>query len=135
MVHNLSKIFIMDYGDSNWIVGVLIGLLIIIAGVILWGIGVANYIKSGFDIQGIQTISGIITIIVGVSIAILSIIGCTCDNEQNIQTAIRREYEDASFIKKDNKFTSNNTTYGYDIKDRKIVIYPLVDNKSIKIIE
>lgn len=83
MVHNLSKIF-MDYGDSNWTVGVLIGLLIVIAGANLWGIGVANYIKSGFDIQGIQTISGIITIIVGVSIAILSIIGCTCDNEKNI---------------------------------------------------
>ena len=29
MVHSLSKIF-MDYGDSNWTVGVLIGLLIII---------------------------------------------------------------------------------------------------------
>jgi hypothetical protein len=49
MVHNLSKIF-MDYGDSNWTVGVLIGLLIVIVGAILWGIGVANYIKSGFDI-------------------------------------------------------------------------------------
>jgi hypothetical protein len=134
MGHNLSKIF-MDYGDSNWTVGVLIGLLIIIVGANLWGIGVANYIKSGFDIQGIQTISGMITIIVGVLIVILPIIGCTCDNEQNIQTAIRREYEDASFIKKDNKFTSNNITYGYDIKDRKIVVYPLVDNKSIKIIE
>lgn len=134
MVHNLSKIF-MDYGDSNWTVGVLIGLLIIIVGAILWGIGVANYIKSGFDIQGIQIISGMITIIVGVLIMILPIIGCTCDNEQNIQTAIRREYEDASFIKKDNKFTSNNITYGYDIKDRKIVVYPLVDNASIKIIE
>lgn len=134
MVHNLSKIF-MDYGDSNWTVGVLIGLLIVIVGAILWGIGVANYIKSGFDIQGIQTISGMITIIVGVLIVILPIIGCTCDNEQNIQTAIRREYEDASFIKKDKKFTSNNITYGYDIKDRKIVVYPLVDNASIKIIE
>lgn len=134
MVHNLSKIF-MDYGDSNWTVGVLIGLLIIIVGANLWGIGAANYIKSGFDIQGIQTISGMITIIVGVLIVILPIIGCTCDNEQNIQTAIRREYEDASFIKKDNKFTSNNITYGYDIKDRKIVVYPLVDNASIKIIE
>lgn len=134
MVHNLSNIF-MDYGDSNWTVGVLIGLLIIIVGAILWGIGVANYIKSGFDIQGIQTISGMITIIVGVLIMILPIIGCTCDNEQNIQTAIRREYEDASFIKKDKKFTSNNITYGYDIKDRKIVVYPLVDNASIKIIE
>lgn len=32
MVHSLSKIF-MDYGDSNWTVGVLIGLLIIIVGV------------------------------------------------------------------------------------------------------
>ena len=134
MVHNLSKIF-MDYGDSNWTVGVLIGLLIVIAGVILWGIGVANYIKSGFDIQGIQTISGMITIIVGVLIVILPIIGSTCDNEQNIQTAIRREYEDASFIKKDNKFTSNNITYSYDVKDRKIVVYPLVDNASIKIIK
>ena len=109
--------------------------MIIWRGANLWGIGVANYIKSGFDIQGIQTISGIITIIVGVSIAILSIIGCTCDNEKNIQTAIRREYEDASFIKKDNKFTSNNITYSYDVKDRKIVVYPLVDNASIKIIE
>lgn len=134
MVHNLSNIF-MDYGDSNWTVGVLIGLLIIIVGAILWGIGVANYIKSGFDIQGIQTISGMITIIVGVLIMILLIIGCTCDNERNIQTAIGREYEDASFIKKDKKFTSNNITYGYDIKDRKIVVYPLVDNASIKIIE
>lgn len=109
--------------------------MIIWRGANLWGIGVANYIKSGFDIQGIQTISGMITIIVGVLIVILPIIGCTCDNEQNIQTAIRREYEDASFIKKDKKFTSNSITYGYDIKDRKIVVYPLVDNASIKIIE
>lgn len=130
MVHNLSKIF-MDYGDSNWTVGVLIGLLIVIAGVILWGIGVA----TEFDIQGIRTISGMITIIVGCLIIILPIIGCTCDNEKNIQTAIRKEYEDASFIKKDNKFTSNNITYSYDVKDRKIVVYPLVDNASIKIIE
>lgn len=109
--------------------------MIIWRGANLWGIGVANYIKSGFDIQGIQTISGMITIIVGVLIIILPIIGCTCDNERNIQTAIRKEYEDASFIKKDNKFTSNNITYSYDVKDRKIVVYPLVDNASIKIIE
>ena len=41
MVHNLSKIF-MDYGDSNWTVGVLIGFLIFIAGIILFAIGICN---------------------------------------------------------------------------------------------
>lgn len=46
MVHNLSKI-IMDYGDSNWTIGVLIGVLIIIAGIILWIIDMAT---GNFDL-------------------------------------------------------------------------------------
>lgn len=29
MIHNLSKIF-MDYGDSNWTIGVLIGLFVVL---------------------------------------------------------------------------------------------------------
>lgn len=37
MIHNLSKIF-MDYGDSNWTIGLLIGLFVVITGVILWAI-------------------------------------------------------------------------------------------------
>lgn len=133
MVHNLSKIF-MDYGDSNWTIGVLIGLLIIIAGIILWIIDMAT---GNFDL-GVRTTPGIIMIIVGAFIAILPTIGCTCDSKQNIQTAIRRErreYEDASFDKKDNKFVSNNRTYIYNIKDRKIVVYTVIDNENIKIIE
>lgn len=130
MVHNLSKIF-MDYGDSNWTIGVLIGLLIIIAGIILWIIDIET---GNFD-PGVRTTPGIIMIIVGAFIAILPTIGCTCDSKQNIQTAIRREYEDASFDKKDNKFVSNNRTYIYNIKDRKIVVYTVIDNENIKIIE
>ena len=130
MVHNLSKIF-MDYGDSNWTIGVLIGLLIIIAGIILWIIDMAT---GNFDL-GVRTTPGIIMIIVGAFIAILPTIGCTCDSKQNIQTAIRREYEDASFDKKDNKFVSNNRTYIYNIKDRKVVVYTVIYNENIKIIE
>lgn len=132
MIHNLSKMF-MDYGDSNWTIGILIGLFVIIIGVILWLIGL---VKEFYNQESLTiSISGMITIVIGVLIIILPVIGCAHDKEQNIQTAIRKEYEDASFDKLDDKFISDNITYSYDVKNRKIIVYPLIDNANIKIIE
>lgn len=127
MIHTLSKIF-MNYGESNWSVGVLIGFLMITVCIILFAIGIC---KGKLNIALI----GLMLIIIGAIILIISSVNCENDNTKNINEAIRKEYEDASFIKRDNKFTSNNITYIYYVKNRKIVVYPLVDNANIKIIE
>lgn len=119
----------MNYGESNWTVGVLIGFLMITACIILFAIGICS--KGKLNIALI----GLMLIIIGAIILIISSVNCENDNTKNINEAIRKEYEDASFIKRDNKFTSNNITYIYYVKNRKIVVYPLVDNANIKIIE
>lgn len=129
MIHNLSKIF-MDYGDSNWTIGILIGLFVVITGVILWAI---DEIKE-FPDQGNLSIFGMITIIVGVLLVLFPEIGCAYDEEQQVRTAIRNEYENASFNKQNKTFTSNDITYSYEIKDRKITVRPL-DDANVKIIE
>ena len=81
MVHNLSKIF-MDYGDSNWTVGVLIGFLIFIAGIILFAIGICN--KGKLNIALI----GLMSIIIGALILIISAVNCENDNTKNINKVI-----------------------------------------------
>lgn len=129
MIHNLSKIF-MDYGDSNWTIGILIGLFVVIAGIILLAI---DEIKE-FPDQGSLFIFGIIIIIVGVLFVLFSEIGCAYDEEQQVRTVIRNEYENASFNKQNKTFISNDITYSYEIKDRKITVRPL-DNANVKIIE
>ncbi len=128
MIHTLSKIF-MNYGESNWTVGVLIGFLMITACIILFAIGICS--KGKLNIALI----GLMLIIIGAIILIISSVNCENDNTKNINEAIRKEYEDASFIKRDNKFTSNNITYIYYVKNRKIVVYSLSNNENIKIIE
>lgn len=129
MIHNLSKIF-MDYGDSNWTIGVLIGFFVVIVGIILWAIG---EIKE-FPDQGSLSVFGMIIIIVGVLLVLFPEIGCAYDEEQQVQTAIRNEYENVSFNKQNKTFTSNDITYSYEIKDRKITVRPL-DDANVKIIE
>ena len=129
MIHNLSKIF-MDYGDSNWTIGILIGFFVVIAGIILWAIG---EVKK-FPDQGSLSVFGMIIIIVGVLLVLFPEIGCAYDEEQQVRTAIRNEYENASFNKQNKTFTSNDITYSYEIKDRKITVRPL-DNANVKIIE
>lgn len=129
MIHNLSKIF-MDYGDSNWTVGILIGLFVVIAGIILLAIG---EVKESLD-QGSLFVFGVIIIIVGVLFVLFSEIGCAYDEERQVRTAIRNEYENASFNKQNKTFTSNDITYSYEIKDRKITVRPL-DDANVKIIE
>lgn len=129
MIHNLSKIF-MDYGDSNWTIGILIGFFIVITGVILLAI---DEVKE-FPDQGSLSVFGMIIIIVGVLFMLFPEIGCAYDEEQQVRTAIRNEYENASFNKQNKTFTSNDITYIYEIKDRKITVRPL-DNANVKIIE
>lgn len=129
MIHNLSKIF-MDYGDSNWTIGILIGLFVVTAGIILWVMG---EVKE-FPDQGSLSVFGIITVIVGVLFGLFSEIGCAYDEESQVLTAIRNEYKNASFSKQNKTFTSNGVTYSYEIKDRKITVRPL-DNANVKIIE
>lgn len=129
MIHNLSKIF-MDYGDSNWTIGILIGFFVVIAGIILWAIG---EVKE-FPDQGSLSVFGMIIIIVGVLLVLFPEIGCAYDEEQQVRTAIRNEYENASFNKQNKTFTSNDITYSYEIKDRKITVRPL-DDANVKIIE
>lgn len=101
MVHNLSKIF-MDYGDSNWTVGVLIGFLIFIAGIILFAIGICN--KGKLNIALI----GLMSIIIGALILIISAVNCENDNTKNINKVIKKEYTDAYIISKDKQFISDN---------------------------
>ena len=140
MIHNLSKIF-MDYGDSNWTIGVLIGLFIFITGVILWAIGgitdvtlwIIGKAKKFPDHESL-IIFGMIIIIIGVLFTIFPEIGCIVDEEQQVRTAIRNEYENVSFTKQNKTFTSNDITYIYEIKDRKITVHPL-DDANVKIIE
>lgn len=129
MIHNLSKIF-MDYGDSNWTIGVLIGLFVVIAGIILWAIG---KVKE-FPNQESLSVFGMIIIMIGVLFTLFPEIGCVYDEKQQVRTAIRNEYEDASFNKQNKTFTSNDITYIYEIKDRKITVRPL-DDANVKIIE
>lgn len=129
MIHNLSKIF-MDYGDSNWTVGILIGLFVAITGIILWAIGEVKKFPS----QESLSLFGMIIIMIGVLFTLFPVIGCFYDEEQQVRTAIRNEYEDVSFNKQDKTFTSNDVTYSYEIKDRKITVRPL-DNANVKIIE
>lgn len=129
MIHNLSKIF-MDYGDSNWTVGVLIGLFVAITGIILWAIG---EVKE-FPNQESLSVFGMIIIMIGVLFTLFPEIGCVYDEKQQVRTAIRNEYEDASFNKQNKTFTSNDITYIYEIKDRKITVRPL-DDANVKIIE
>ena len=129
MIHNLSKIF-MDYGDSNWTIGILIGFFVVIAGIILWAIGEVK----DFPDQGSLSVFGMIIIIVGVLLVLFPEIGCAYDEEQQVRTAIRNEYENASFNKQNKTFTSNDITYSYEIKDRKITVRPL-DDANVKIIE
>lgn len=129
MIHNLSKIF-MDYGDSNWTIGILIGFFVVIAGIILWAIG---EVKE-FPDQGSLSVFGMIIIIVGVLLVLFPEIGCAYDGEQQVRTAIKNEYENASFNKQNKTFTSNDITYSYEIKDRKITVRPL-DDANVKIIE
>lgn len=129
MIHNLSKIF-MDYGDSNWTIGILIGFFVVIAGIILWAIG---EVKK-FPDQGSLSVFGMIIISVGVLLVLFPEIGCAYDEEQQVRTAIRNEYENASFNKQNKTFTSNDITYSYEIKDRKITVRPL-DDANVKIIE
>ena len=128
MVHNLSKIF-MDYGDSNWTVGVLIGFLIFIAGIILFAIGICN--KGKLNIALI----GLMSIIIGALILIISAVNCENDNTKNINKVIKKEYTDAYIISKDKQFISDNKIYNYTIKDGKIMVCPLLDDINIKIIE
>lgn len=75
-----------------------------------------------------------IIIMIGVLFTLFPVIGCFYDEEQQVRTAIRNEYEDVSFNKQDKTFTSNDVTYSYEIKDRKITVRPL-DNANVKIIE
>ena len=128
MVHNLSKLF-MDYGDSNWTVGVLIGFLIFIAGIILFAIGICN--KGKLNIALI----GLMSIIIGALILIISAVNCENDNTKNINKVIKKEYTDAYIISKDKQFISDNKIYNYTIKDGKIMVCPLPDDINIKIIE
>lgn len=128
MVHNLSKIF-MDYGDSNWTVGVLIGFLIFIAGIILFAIGICN--KGKLNIALI----GLMSIIIGALILIISAVNCENDNTKNINKVIKKEYTDAYIISKDKQFISDNKIYNYTIKDGKIMVCLLPDDINIKIIE
>ena len=128
MVHNLSKIF-MDYGDSNWTVGVLIGFLIFIVGIILFAIGICN--KGKLNIALI----GLMSIIIGALILIISAINCENDNTKNINKVIKKEYTDAYIISKDKQFISDNKIYNYTIKDGKIMVCLLPDDINIKIIE
>lgn len=129
MIHNLSKIF-MDYGDSNWTIGVLIGLFVVITGVILLVIG---EVKEFPDQKSLSAF-GVIIIMIGVLFTLFPEIGCVYDEKQQVRTAIRNEYEDASFNKQNKTFTSNDITYIYEIKDRKITVRPL-DDANVKIIE
>lgn len=129
MIHNLSKIF-MDYGDSNWTIGVLIGLFVVITGVILLVIG---EVKEFPDQKSLSAF-GVIIIMIGVLFTLFPEIGCVYDEKQQVRTAIRNEYEDASFTKQNKTFTSNDITYIYEIKDRKITVRPL-DDANVKIIE
>ena len=129
MIHNLSKIF-MDYGDSNWTIGVLIGLFGVITGVILLVIG---EVKEFPDQKSLSAF-GVIIIMIGVLFTLFPEIGCVYDEKQQVRTAIRNEYEDASFTKQNKTFTSNDITYIYEIKDRKITVRPL-DDANVKIIE
>lgn len=87
-----------------------------------------------FPDQGNLSIFGMITIIVGVLLVLFPEIGCAYDEEQQVRTAIRNEYENASFNKQNKTFTSNDITYSYEIKDRKITVRPL-DDANVKIIE
>lgn len=128
MIHNLSKIF-MDYGDSNWTVGVLIGFLIFIAGIILFAIGICN--KGKLNIALI----GLMSIIIGALILIISAVNCENDNTKNINKVIKKEYTDAYIISKDKQFISDNKIYNYTIKDGKIMVCLLPDDINIKIIE
>ncbi len=77
---------------------------------------------------------GMIIFIVGVLFVLFPEIGCVYDEEQQVRTAIRNEYENASFTKQNKTFTSNDITYIYEIKDRKITVRPL-DDANVKIIE
>lgn len=129
MIHNLSKMF-MDYGDSNWTIGILIGLFVVIVGIILWAIG---EVKE-FPGQGSLSAFGMIIIIVGVLFALIPEMGCVYDEEQQVRTAIRNEYENVLFNKQNKTFTSNDITYSYEIKDRKITVRPL-DDANVKVIE
>ena len=129
MIHNLSKIF-MDYGDSNWTIGVLIGLFVVITGVILLAIG---EIKDFPDQKSLSAF-GMIIFIVGVLFVLFPEMGCAHDEEQQVRTAIRNEYENALFTKQNKTFTSNDITYIYEVKDRKITVRPL-DDANVKIIE
>lgn len=129
MIHNLSKIF-MDYGDSNWTIGVLIGLFVVITGVILLVIG---EVKEFPDQKSLSAF-GVIIIMIGVLFTLFPEIGCVYDEKQQVRTAIRNKYEDASFNKQNKTFTSNDITYSYEIKDRKITVRPL-DNANVKIIK
>ena len=113
MVHNLSKIF-MDYGDSNWTVGVLIGFLIFIAGIILFAIGICN--KGKLNIALI----GLMSIIIGALILIISAVNCENDNTKNINKVIKKEYTDAYIISKDKQFISdNNISISIQLKTEK----------------
>ena len=129
MIHNLSKIF-MDYGDSNWTIGILIGLFVVLTGVILLVIG---EVKEFPDQKSLSAF-GVIIIMIGVLFTLFPEIGCVYDEKQQVRTAIRNEYEDASFTKQNKTFTSNDITYIYEIKDRKITVRPL-DDANVKIIE
>lgn len=129
MIHNLSNIF-MNYGDSNWTIGILIGFFVVIAGIILWAIGEVKELSD----QGSLSVFGMIIIIVGALLVLFPEIGCAYDEEQQVRTAIRNEYENASFNKQNKTFTSNDITYSYEIKDRKITVRPL-DDANVKIIE
>jgi membrane-bound ClpP family serine protease len=119
----------MDYGDSNWTVGVLIGFLIFIAGIILFAIGICN--KGKLNIALI----GLMSIIIGALILIISAVNCENDNTKNINKVIKKEYTDAYIISKDKQFISDNKIYNYTIKDGKIMVCPLPDDINIKIIE
>ena len=129
MIHNLSKIF-MNYGDSNWTIGILIGLFVVLTGVILLVIG---EVKKFPDQKSLSAF-GVIIIMIGVLFTLFPEIGCVCDEKQQVRTAIRNEYEDASFTKQNKTFTSNDITYIYEIKDRRITVRPL-DDANVKIIE
>ena len=120
----------MDYGDSNWTIGVLIGLFVVITGVILLVIG---EVKEFPDQKSLSAF-GVIIIMIGVLFTLFPEIGCVYDEKQQVRTAIRNEYEDASFTKQNKTFTSNDIKYIYEIKDRKITVRPL-DDANVKIIE
>lgn len=126
MVHNLSKIFV-EYGDSNWSVGIAITLLMAVIGLVVCIKGLRYKVPQ-------VAIPGITTMMVSLLIFIISCICSYADRTKNINAAIKKEYPDAYIINNDNQFISDNKIYNYEIKDKKIII-TLTKETNVNIIE